>query len=196
MALANHVNGEKCKQESRQQLANILPVDEQLAHGLLVPSRQLLQTAPARLRSSAWWFGHKDGTLLLFSDLLVFCAASKVVDGCRLPLGEVQVQPSPPSEGEAPDLLLRTGGQLRLSNFLLYECAYAELAICEALWPDFGDAELAAALREGAAPRLKQLWMDQADSAASARLRAACGARGVRFGVGGPSVLGHSVGWE
>ncbi len=53
-------------------------------------------------------------------------------------------------EGPAPnvDLLIRTGGEQRLSDFLLWECAYAELVFTPCLWPDFGPAELAAALRE------------------------------------------------
>ena len=52
-----------------------------------------------------------------------------------------------------PDLLIRTGGELRLSNFLLYESAYAELVSEESLWPDFGPAHLAAAVEEFAARR-------------------------------------------
>ena len=44
------------------------------------------------------------------------------------------------------DLLIRTGGEKRLSDFLLWECAYAELYFTDARWPDFGEAELAAAL--------------------------------------------------
>ncbi|QBK06506.1 di-trans,poly-cis-decaprenylcistransferase [Hylemonella gracilis] len=41
-----------------------------------------------------------------------------------------------------PDLLIRTGGELRLSNFLLWQAAYAELYFSEMLWPDFDEAEL------------------------------------------------------
>jgi undecaprenyl diphosphate synthase len=46
------------------------------------------------------------------------------------------------------DLLVRTGGEQRLSDFLLWECAYAELLFSPRLWPDFGEAELDAALRD------------------------------------------------
>jgi undecaprenyl diphosphate synthase len=46
------------------------------------------------------------------------------------------------------DLLIRTGGEQRLSDFLLWECAYAELYFTERYWPDFGAADLAAAIRE------------------------------------------------
>ena len=46
------------------------------------------------------------------------------------------------------DLLIRTGGEQRLSDFLLWECAYAELYFTETMWPDFGAAQLAAAIAE------------------------------------------------
>lgn len=52
--------------------------------------------------------------------------------------------------GPAPDvdLLIRTGGEQRLSDFLLWECAYAELYFTQVMWPDFGGAELAEAVRD------------------------------------------------
>lgn len=46
------------------------------------------------------------------------------------------------------DLLIRTGGERRLSDFLLWECAYAELVFTEKRWPDFGVADLEEALAE------------------------------------------------
>ena len=45
-----------------------------------------------------------------------------------------------------PDLVIRTSGEHRLSNFLLWQSAYAELLFTETLWPDFGRADLTAAL--------------------------------------------------
>ncbi|HEX7011666.1 MAG TPA: polyprenyl diphosphate synthase [Steroidobacteraceae bacterium] len=45
-----------------------------------------------------------------------------------------------------PDLLIRTGGEQRVSNFLLWNLAYTELYFCDTLWPDFGKAELEAAI--------------------------------------------------
>jgi undecaprenyl diphosphate synthase len=45
-----------------------------------------------------------------------------------------------------PDLLIRTGGEQRISNFLLWNLAYAELFFCDTLWPDFGDDDFDAAL--------------------------------------------------
>ncbi len=47
-----------------------------------------------------------------------------------------------------PDLLIRTSGELRVSNFLLWQIAYAELYITETLWPDFGEEEFAEAVRQ------------------------------------------------
>jgi undecaprenyl diphosphate synthase len=46
----------------------------------------------------------------------------------------------------APDLVIRTSGEQRLSNFLLWQAAYAELLFVETLWPDFGARELEAAI--------------------------------------------------
>ena len=45
-----------------------------------------------------------------------------------------------------PDLLIRTGGEMRISNFLLWQCAYAELVFSDTLWPDFDESALDAAL--------------------------------------------------
>ena len=60
----------------------------------------------------------------------------------------------PQGEGRAApptldvDLLIRTGGEKRLSDFLLWECAYAELVFTDRMWPDFGGADLGEAVRE------------------------------------------------
>jgi undecaprenyl diphosphate synthase len=47
-----------------------------------------------------------------------------------------------------PDLLIRTSGEIRTSNFLLWQCAYSELVFTETLWPDFSADDLRAALDE------------------------------------------------
>lgn len=47
-----------------------------------------------------------------------------------------------------PDLFIRTGGEVRISNFLLWQAAYSELYFSDCLWPEFGEAELDAALAE------------------------------------------------
>jgi undecaprenyl diphosphate synthase len=47
-----------------------------------------------------------------------------------------------------PDLVIRTSGEHRISNFLLWQSAYSEFVFCDTLWPDFGAAELRAAVDE------------------------------------------------
>ena len=47
-----------------------------------------------------------------------------------------------------PDLLIRTGGELRISNYLLWQIAYSELLILSKFWPEFGKEELADAIME------------------------------------------------
>lgn len=47
-----------------------------------------------------------------------------------------------------PDLLIRTSGEMRLSNFLIWQTSYTEMYITETLWPDFGKADFLAALRD------------------------------------------------
>ncbi len=73
--------------------------------------------------------------------------------------------------GPPVDLLIRTGGERRLSDFLLWECAYAELVFPRVMWPDFGAEDLASAVRDfrgrerrfGAVPevpvRLHERWL-------------------------------------
>ena len=60
-------------------------------------------------------------------------------------LGEVEHDRGPSRE---VDLLIRTGGEQRLSDFLLWECAYAELYFSDILWPDFSAKDLHAAVAE------------------------------------------------
>jgi undecaprenyl diphosphate synthase len=74
--------------------------------------------------------------------------------------------------GPPVDLLIRTGGEQRLSDFLLWESAYAELVFSRVMWPDFGAADLAQAVRDfrgrerrfGAVPepvgRRREAWLD------------------------------------
>lgn len=50
------------------------------------------------------------------------------------------------SEMPSPDLIIRTGGQQRLSNFLLFQCAYSEFYFLDILWPDISSVELESAL--------------------------------------------------
>ena len=45
-----------------------------------------------------------------------------------------------------PDLLIRTGGELRISNYLLWQIAYSELYFCDTYWPDFNEQDLQKAI--------------------------------------------------
>lgn len=84
-----------------------------------------------------------------------------VVQACRRAI-EVGVPPQELTEARLgefmalshapdPDLFIRTGGEVRISNFLLWQVAYSELHFTDCLWPDFGDAELDAAIATFAA---------------------------------------------
>ena len=70
-------------------------------------------------------------------------AAQAAPDDFRLTLAEALTQHS-----SDVDLLIRTGGEKRLSDFLLWESAYAELLFTERMWPDFNEADLDAAVDE------------------------------------------------
>jgi undecaprenyl diphosphate synthase len=83
----------------------------------------------AILRAARRLNGASEASRDLFAHLLA------EVDHCRIPTPEV-------------DLLIRTGGEQRLSDFLLWECAYAELLFSPRMWPDFDEADLEAALEE------------------------------------------------
>jgi undecaprenyl diphosphate synthase len=71
-------------------------------------------------------------------------------DGAQISREEFSrlVSECPEQRAHDVDLLIRTGGEKRLSDFLLWECAYAELIFTERMWPDFGTADLEAAVLE------------------------------------------------
>ena len=64
------------------------------------------------------------------------------------------------------DLLIRTGGEQRLSDFLLWECAYAELHFLPKLWPDFDAEDFTAAIQEYSRRDRRFGRIDEGDSAA------------------------------
>jgi undecaprenyl diphosphate synthase len=79
-----------------------------------------------------------------------------VVQACRQAIAQ-GVQPETVDEGwlsrhmalsfaPDPDLFIRTGGEMRISNFVLWQAAYSELFFTECLWPDFGTQQIDAAL--------------------------------------------------
>lgn len=77
------------------------------------------------------------------------CAAAAKVVANGLALTEANVSRFlSTSECGDPDLIIRTGGERRLSNFLLWQAAYAELHFSDALWPDFDEAALDIAIQD------------------------------------------------
>ena len=94
------------------------------------------------------------------------------------------------SHAPDPDLFIRTGGELRISNFLLWQAAYSELVFTDCLWPDFDEAELDAALREYARPRPA---LRPREGAGASRARAADDAQAARHhgaGAAGAAAAG------
>jgi undecaprenyl diphosphate synthase len=98
------------------------------------------------------------GTRMQLVFALSYGGRGEIVDAARRLLREPHIDPETLDEKgfaahldepELPDvdLLIRTGGEQRISNFLLWQSAYAELHFTEKLWPDFGAADLRDALR-------------------------------------------------
>lgn len=77
--------------------------------------------------------------------------AQKALDG-QLSVGEITEDTVSQSLTTAsipdPDLLIRTGGELRISNYLLWQIAYSELYFCDTFWPDFNEADLHKAIAD------------------------------------------------
>ncbi|MCI0343909.1 MAG: polyprenyl diphosphate synthase [Chloroflexi bacterium] len=99
-----------------------------------------------------------DGTRLLLNIAFNYAGRTEIVDAFRR-LAASGVAPESIDESAIsaalytaglpdPDLVIRTGGEQRLSNFLVWQAAYAELYTSEILWPDFGPEAFDAALLE------------------------------------------------
>ncbi|HUH13851.1 MAG TPA: di-trans,poly-cis-decaprenylcistransferase [Longimicrobiales bacterium] len=81
---------------------------------------------------------------------LLACAAAGLPPGAGREVLAERLGAAMHADGPAldVDLLIRTGGEQRLSDFLLWECAYAELVFSSRLWPEFGRDDLAAAVAD------------------------------------------------
>ncbi len=99
------------------------------------------------------------GGTMLFTLALAYSGREEIMRAARTLAASCPGENASPEEWERafrcglynpelpdPDLIIRTGGELRLSNFLLFQCAYAELYFSDKLWPDFDNAELDRAL--------------------------------------------------
>ena len=96
-----------------------------------------------------------DNTGLQFNIALNYGGRAEIIDACRAIVSEALERGAAPKLDEAsfsrhlytagmadPDLLIRTSGELRISNFLLWQIAYAEIWVTETLWPDFRKRDL------------------------------------------------------
>jgi undecaprenyl diphosphate synthase len=110
---------------------------------------------PASLRqlmanAEATTFGNTDLTLVVAAGYggqwdIARAASSLCAEGLPITPENIESRLILP-ELPHPDLLIRTGGEKRLSNFLMWQLAYTELLFVDTLWPDFGEAEFAQAL--------------------------------------------------
>ena len=99
-----------------------------------------------------------DNTGLVFNLALSYGGRAEIVDACRSLLRDGAKAEDVTEESFAarlytagqpdPDLVIRTGGEMRLSNFLLWQIAYAELVVTDVLWPDFRKRDFLLALLE------------------------------------------------
>jgi len=99
-----------------------------------------------------------DGTRLLLNIAFNYAGRTELVDAFRK-IAAAGIAPEEVDEGTItaalytagipdPDLVIRTGGEQRVSNFLIWQSAYAEFYSCDTLWPDFGPEAFDAALLE------------------------------------------------
>ena len=97
----------------------------------------------------------RDNRGLLFNIALNYGGRAEIVDACQRIVDEAVARGEAPTIDEAffsrhlytsgvadPDLLIRTSGELRISNFLLWQIAYAEIWVTDTLWPEFRKREL------------------------------------------------------
>jgi len=138
--------------------------DELVEHGIRLKAIGRIRELPAIVRRELEETERvtRDGTVLTVTLALNYGSRAEIVDACRNLAAQVQHgRLAPEAIDEAllesalytagtpdPDLWIRTGGEKRLSNFLLWQASYAELYITEALWPDFDREEFLKALRE------------------------------------------------
>jgi undecaprenyl diphosphate synthase len=134
--------------------------DELRAQGVRVRLLGRLEELPPATRASieSALAATSDGERLLLNIAFNYAGRTELVDAVRR---IVRAGGTPESIDEAtiehalytnglpdPDLVIRTGGEQRLSNFLIWQSAYAELITTDTLWPDFGPADLDLALAE------------------------------------------------
>ena len=75
-------------------------------------------------------------------DEIVYAANRAIADGHLSLSEEIMSKYMYTSNSPDPDMIIRTGGDFRISNFLLWQCAYSEFIIVDTMWPDFGRADI------------------------------------------------------
>jgi undecaprenyl diphosphate synthase len=134
--------------------------DELIAEGIRVQVIGRLHEAPADIVRSIREAEERtrDGTRMALNIAFNYSGRAEIIDATRALLAS-GVSPSEIDEerfgaqlytaGQPdPDLIIRTGGEQRTSNFLVWQGVYAELVFSETLWPDFSEADLDAAIEE------------------------------------------------
>jgi undecaprenyl diphosphate synthase len=134
--------------------------DELVAEGIRVRVIGRLHEAPADIVRSIREAEDrtKGGTRMALNIAFNYSGRAEIIDATRAMMAAGVPPPEIDEErfGEHlytagqpdPDLIIRTGGEQRTSNFLLWQGAYSELVFSTTLWPDFGEAELDAAIDE------------------------------------------------
>lgn len=98
-------------------------------------------------------------------DEIVMAVNEAIKEGCN-PVTEADISRHLyTSDSPDPDLIIRTGGDLRISNFMIWQSAYSELYVTETLWPDFGRAELIKAAEEFYKRKRRYGGLDPEDAA-------------------------------
>jgi len=134
--------------------------DELRAQGVRVQLLGRLDELPAETRMSIddALSATRDGDRMVLNIAFNYAGRTELVDAVRR-LMEQGLSPAQIDEATIsgalytagqpdPDLVIRTGGEQRLSNFLIWQSAYAELYTCETLWPDFGPDDFDVAIAE------------------------------------------------
>jgi undecaprenyl diphosphate synthase len=134
--------------------------DELVAEGVRVRVIGRLHEAPTDIQRSIRAAEEKTrgGTRMALNIAFNYSGRSEIVDAVRAlvaagvaaqDVDEDRLAEHLYTAGQPePDLIIRTGGEQRTSNFLLWQSAYAELVFCAKLWPDFREADLDAAIAE------------------------------------------------
>lgn len=134
--------------------------DELRAQGVQVRLLGRLDELPAATRASieSALAATSDGDRLILNIAFNYAGRTELVDAVRQIVRSGQAAETIDEASVAaalytgglpdPDLVIRTGGEQRLSNFLIWQSAYAELISSDTLWPDFGPADLDLALAE------------------------------------------------